>query len=162
QQPTRSSTDSAKLLAQHQLNSALKTSSPGHHSLPRKKSLDCRNSTKSHFQRNQPLRRSAMSPTQHHQQQQQEASLLFEYFVPRSVSEFNLAAAISEIAVPPPPPSVLRPQVTIVPPTNSNSISGTTNSVGTRNREKMVTFEEDINCSSMTRKHLSVANNVFM
>lgn len=103
-----------------------------------------------------------MSPTQHHQQQQQEASLLFEYFVPRSVSEFNLAAAISEIAVPPPPPSVLRPQVTIVPPTNSNSISGTTNSVGTRNREKMVTFEEDINCSSMTRKHLSVANNVFM
>lgn len=115
-----------------------------------------------------------MSPTQHQQQQQQEASLLFEYFVPRSVSEFNLAAAISEIAVPPPPPSVLRPQVTIVPPTNSNSISGTTNNstaaannsvgttLGTRNREKMVTFEEDINCSSLQRKHLGVANNIFM
>lgn len=116
-----------------------------------------------------------MSPIQHqqqHQQQQQEGSLLFEYFVPRSVSEFNLAAAISEIAVPPPPPpSVLRPQMTIVtPPINSNSLTGNSTIASggsattvTRNREKMVTFEEDINnCSSMTRKHLSVANNVFM
>ena len=147
----------------------MKVSSPGHHSLPRKKVPDYRNSSnsKSHFQRNQPLRRSAMSPTQH-QQHQQEASLLFEYFVPRSVSEFNLAAAINEIAVPPPPSSVLRPIVTIIPPKTSNSISGSQgrtadlNTGVTRNREKMVTFEEDINCSGSNRKHLGVSNNVFM
>lgn len=108
-----------------------------------------------------------MSPTQH--QQHQEASLLFEYFVPRSVSEFNLAAAINEIAVPPPPSSVLRPIVTIIPPKTSNSVGGgqgrtaeVNTGVTTRNREKMVTFEEDINCSGLNRKHLGVANNVFM
>ena len=144
----------------------MKISSPSHHSLPRKKTPDCRNTTKSHFQRNQPLRRSAISPTQH-QQHQQEASLLFEYFVPRSVSEFNLAAAISEIAVPPPPASVLRPNVTTVPPTTSNSVSGshsgrTVDVTVTRNREKMVTFEEDVNCSGSNRKQLGVANSVFM
>jgi len=178
--------------------------SPGHHTLPRKKTLPLdaagrtNNSSSSgsnvqqqqqqQFQRGQPLRRSCLSPTQyhhqpqqqqqpshHHQHRQQESSLHFEYFVPRSVSEFNLAAAVTDMAVPPPPPaSVLRPSSAVTPPivggviaTNSQTrlLDGSGNTA-TRSREKMVTFEDEgINCgvtSTPTRKPLPGLENVFM
>lgn len=167
-----------KLLA-HTSNTAIKPS-PGHHSLPRKKTpSECRNSSTQQFQRAQSLRRSCLSPTQyhhqHHQHRQQESSLHFEYFVPRSVSEFNLAAAaVTDMAVPPPPPSsVLRPSSALTPPIGSASNSASSNQprllecsgTATRSREKMVTFEDEgVNCatSTPTRKNISGLENVFM
>ncbi|XP_012533830.2 probable basic-leucine zipper transcription factor D, partial [Monomorium pharaonis] len=191
-----------KLLA-HPSNTAIKLS-PGHHStLPRKKTLlldavgrPASNSSSSgasiqqqQFQRGQQLRRSCLSPTQqqqqqqqqlllpHHQHRQQESSLHFEYFVPRSVSEFNLAAAVTDIAVPPPPASVLRPSSAIAPV--ATGVIGTTSqtrlldggsggacNIATRSREKMVTFEDEgVSCgvtSTPTRKNLPTLDNVFM
>ncbi|XP_043588280.1 uncharacterized protein LOC122570249, partial [Bombus pyrosoma] len=167
-----------KLLA-HTSNTAIKPS-PGHHSLPRKKTpSESRNSSTQQFQRAQSLRRSCLSPTQyhhqHHQHRQQESSLHFEYFVPRSVSEFNLAAAaVTDMAVPPPPPSsVLRPSSALTPPIGSASNSASSNQprllecsgTATRSREKMVTFEDEgVNCatSTPTRKNISGLENVFM
>jgi len=67
-----------------------------------------------HFNRATPARSSAGGP------RTQEP--LIEYFVPRSVSEFNLSVLVDPI--PPLPPSALR---------TSN----------TRSRDKMVTFEDD-------------------
>ncbi|XP_066585117.1 uncharacterized protein, partial [Prorops nasuta] len=186
QQQTRSSGD-GKFLA-HPSNTAIKLS-PGHHSLPRKKpALDSRNSTTlpppGQFQRGQLLRRSCLSPTtqyQHQSQQQQQHhhhphqlrqdSLHFEYFVPRSVSEFNLAAAaVREMAVPPPPSATMRATSTMTPPltgpTCTNFLGQTrllVDSSATRSREKMVTFEDEGNCpgSTPTRKSLAI-DNVFM
>ncbi|XP_076681906.1 uncharacterized protein LOC143376010, partial [Andrena cerasifolii] len=167
-----------KLLA-HSSNTALKPS-PGHHSLPRKKTpSEARNSSTQQFQRAQSLRRSCLSPTQyhhqHHQHRQQESSLHFEYFVPRSVSEFNLAAAaVTDMAVPPPPPSsVPRPTAVVTPPVVVTPNPGTPNqsrlsectSTATRSREKMVTFEDEgANCatSTPTRKNVSSLDTVFM
>ncbi|XP_076231227.1 uncharacterized protein LOC143177249, partial [Calliopsis andreniformis] len=168
-----------KLLA-HASSTALKPS-PGHHSLPRKKTpSEARNTSQTQqFQRAQSLRRSCLSPTQyhhqHHQHRQQESSLHFEYFVPRSVSEFNLAAAtVTDIAVPPPPPSsVLRPSSAIAPPVASAANQAVSNqsrllessSSATRSREKMVTFEDEgVNCatSTPTRKNVTGLDNVFM
>ncbi|XP_078038617.1 uncharacterized protein LOC144470900, partial [Augochlora pura] len=163
-----------KLLA-HASNTAIKPS-PGHHSLPRKKSVvtDARNSSVQQFQRAQSLRRSCLSPTQyhhqHHQHRQQESSLHFEYFVPRSVSEFNLAAAaVTDMAVPPPPPSsVLRPSAALTPPltsvANPSNQSRLLECTGTatRSREKMVTFEDEGVTSTPTRKNVSGMDNVFM
>ncbi|XP_070153497.1 uncharacterized protein [Polyergus mexicanus] len=182
--------------------------SPGHHTLPRKKTLPLEDASRTmtsnvlssganvqqqQFQRGQPLRRSCLSPTQHHRQQQQqqhqqqplhhrqqhcqqESSLHFEYFVPRSVSEFNLAAAVTDMAVPPPPPaSVLRPSSAMTPPVTAgltvvanqtrllDSGSGGCNTA-TRSREKMVTFEDEglSVTSTPTRKNLPALDNVFM
>lgn len=175
QHQARSPAD-GKLLA-HASNTAIKPS-PGHHSLPRKKTSESRNSSTQQFQRAQSLRRSCLSPTQyhhHHQHRQQESSLHFEYFVPRSVSEFNLAAAaVTDMAVPPPPPtSVLRPSSAVTPPVPSASNSASANQsrllectgTATRSREKMVTFEdESVSCatSTPTRKNVSGLENVFM
>lgn len=181
----------------------MKLSPGGHHSLPRKKTpLDGRSNSSTaatanvqQFQRGQPLRRSCLSPTQyhhqqqqhqqqqpppphHHQHRQQESSLHFEYFVPRSVSEFNLAAAaVTDMAVPPPPPaSVLRPSSAITPPVTAGvatTAAGTSQTrlldgggnTATRSREKMVTFEDEgVSCatSTPTRKNLPGLENVFM
>ncbi|XP_025269440.1 protein bric-a-brac 2-like [Camponotus floridanus] len=181
--------------------------SPGHHTLPRKKTLpldvasrtttsnvSCSgaNAQQQQFQRGQPLRRSCLSPTQHHHQQQQhqqpphhhqqhcqqESSLHFEYFVPRSVSEFNLAAAVTDMAVPPPPPaSVLRPSSAMTPPVAAgmtvvatsqtrllDGSSGGSCNTATRSREKMVTFEDEGLgvTSTPTRKNMPALDNVFM
>lgn len=138
------------------------------------------------FQRDLPLRRSCLSPTryhqqqqqqrQHHQHRQQESSLHFEYFVPRSVSEFNLAAAVTDMAVPPPPPaSVMRPSSAITPPVATGvaaTVAGVSQTrlldsgnTATRSREKMVTFEDEgVSCatSTPTRKNLPGLDNVFM
>lgn len=103
----------------------------------------------------------------------------FEYFVPRSVSEFNLAAAVTDVAVPPPPPtSVLRPSAAIAPPVATGVIATTSQTrlldgggsggcnIATRSREKMVTFEDEgVSCgvtSTPTRKNLPTLDNVFM
>lgn len=186
--------------------------SPGHHTLPRKKTLPLdvagRTTTTSNvvtssganvqqqqFQRGQPLRRSCLSPTQHHHHQQQqlqqqqqqqpphhhqqhcqqESSLHFEYFVPRSVSEFNLAAAVTDMAVPPPPPaSMLRPSSAMTPPvapgmpvvaaSQTRLLDAGGCNTATRSREKMVTFEDEGLgvTSTPTRKNLPVLDNVFM
>ncbi|KAG7197179.1 hypothetical protein KM043_007259 [Ampulex compressa] len=170
-------------------NTAVKLS-PAHHSLPRKKPpLEARNSGSlgsQQFQRGHSLRRSCLSPTQYHHQQhhhhhrQQESALHFEYFVPRSVSEFNLAAAaVTDMAVPPPPPpssSALRPPSAVTPPIAAGTAAPSTTALAqprlldntgtaTRSREKMVTFEDEGgNCSSSTptRKNLTGIDNVFM
>lgn len=168
-----------KLLA-HASSTALKPL-PGHHSLPRKKTpSEARNAAQTQqFQRAQSLRRSCLSPIQHHHQhhqhRQQESSLHFEYFVPRSVSEFNLAAATATdmVAPPPPPSSVLRPPTAITPPVASVANQAVPNqprllecsSTATRSREKMVTFEDEgVSCatSTPTRKNVSGIDNVFM
>lgn len=146
------------------------------------------NAQQQQFQRGQPLRRSCLSPTQHHHHQQQqqpphhhqqhcqqESSLHFEYFVPRSVSEFNLAAAVTDMAVPPPPPaSVLRPSSAMTPPVTSGMPVVATSqtrlldaggcNTATRSREKMVTFEDEGLgvTSTPTRKNLPALDNVFM
>jgi hypothetical protein len=66
-----------------------------------------------------------------------------EYFVPRSVSEFNLAGVVSDIVVvPPPPSSVIRPS-SAASVLRSSSNGRDTAAGGTRSREKMVTFEDD-------------------
>nr|XP_046472660.1 uncharacterized protein LOC124214434 [Neodiprion pinetum] len=139
--------------------------SPGHHSLPRKKIgvPDCR--ANSHFQRGQPTRRSGgpgISPD--------DGPTHFEYFVPRSVSEFNLAAAVSDIAVPPPPASVLRPASATSAlrapgggPQGGGRIADAINAA--KSREKMVTFEDEGTSavgSTPTRKNLTALGDVFM
>ncbi|KAI4492215.1 hypothetical protein M0802_009905 [Mischocyttarus mexicanus] len=156
--------------------------SPGHHSLPRKKSSTEKNLSASQiFQRGHPTRRSCLSPQyhhqHHHQHRQQDSSLHFEYFVPRSVSEFNLAATVvTDIAVAPlPPTSVLRPSSVITPPASgltTNNASAINqgrlldpSNTTTRSREKMVTFEDEgVNSagSGSNRKNLSSIDNTFM
>ena len=66
-----------------------------------------------------------------------------EYFVPRSVSEFNLAGVVSDIImVPPPPSSIVRPSsAASVLRTSSNGRDAVAGA--TKSREKMVTFEDD-------------------
>lgn len=102
----------------------------------------------------------------------------FEYFVPRSVSEFNLAAAVTDMAVPPPPPaSVLRPSSAMTPPVAAgmtvvatsqtrllDGSSGGSCNTATRSREKMVTFEDEGLgvTSTPTRKNMPALDNVFM
>lgn len=71
---------------------------------------------------------------------------LVEYFVPRSVSEFNLAGVVSDIVVvPPPPSSVIRPSsaASVLRTSASGRAAGDPAVGGTRSREKMVTFEDD-------------------
>ncbi|KAH0537904.1 hypothetical protein KQX54_001409 [Cotesia glomerata] len=138
--------------------------------------------------------RNNISPLQHYSYQrgdgchsQQDDPTNFEYFVPRSISEFNLSASsVQDIAIAPVPlpNSVLKPcsnlpictssqtktTGTIVQSNNSclgrsntdstgNSGGGT---LGTRSREKMVTFEDE-GGSTPTRKNLApTMENVFM
>lgn len=66
-----------------------------------------------------------------------------EYFVPRSVSEFNLAGVVGDmVVVPPPPSSVMRPSsAASVLRTSSNGRESA--ACAARSREKMVTFEDD-------------------
>lgn len=92
----------------------------------------------------------------------------FEYFVPRSVSEFNLAPAVSDIAVPPPPASVLRPASATsalrAPGAQVNRITDSINAA--KSREKMVTFEDEGSSANVnstpTRKNLTALGDVFM
>lgn len=113
----------------------------------------------------------------------------FEYFVPRSVSEFNLAASVQDVAIPVLPiiPSALKSSTitTTIPPTTTitdttlSQTTPTTNlscinnlgqvrtndtTVGIRNREKMVTFEDEgCHGSTPTRKNnISTMENIFM
>ncbi|KAK0093572.1 hypothetical protein PV326_013215 [Microctonus aethiopoides] len=185
-----SSVDEGELLVQHRLLNN-KFSSPGRHSLPRKKtSTDGRGafvpknhgafSSTAHPQHGtSSFVRNGLSPLQHPHQRgdgchsQQDDNIHFEYFVPRSISEFNLAAtSVQDIAVPVPPPvSVLKPcsiVTTSIPlqiKSNTNAPSGNSGgTLGTRSREKMVTFEDE-NCSSSTptRKNFgSTIENVFI
>lgn len=98
------------------------------------------------FQRNTPARRSA-GPLESH----------LEYFVPRSVSEFNLAG-VGDIALPPPqrrsPPPMLshtRSTGTIMIPIQQQQQQQQIQQQMqhhqiTKPREKMVTFEDDQKC----------------
>lgn len=67
---------------------------------------------------------------------------LVEYFVPRSVSEFNLSVLVDP-PVPPPPPSALR-------------------SANARSRDKMVTFEDDRLSGSHQNRKAVALEDVFM
>lgn len=168
-----------------------KFSSPGRHSLPRKKTsadyglgIGTLSST-SHIQRGSFARNGLTSlPNQRADGycSGQDESVHFEYFVPRSVSDFNLAAtSVQDIAapIPAPPVSVLKPSSTVAAtpwqtktitnPPSGNSCQGRTvndgtGTLGTRSREKMVTFEDE-SCpgSTPTRKNLiPTMENVFM
>lgn len=105
-----------------QLLSGLKKIGPllGHNSLPRKA---CGN-----FQRNAPTRRSA-APNM------AGVEPLVEYFVPRSVSEFDLSVAPGDLAL---TPNML-PLTVRVPRKHLPNI----NSISSKQREKMVTFEDE-------------------
>jgi hypothetical protein len=59
-----------------------------------------------------------------------------EYFVPRSVSEFNLSG-VGDLALPPPPKRIQQTIVPITPMSQSTLISIQ------KPREKMVTFEDE-------------------
>lgn len=77
------------------------------------------------FHRNTPARRSTGILESH-----------MEYFVPRSVSEFNLSG-VGDLALPPPPKRIQQTIVPITPMTQSTIISIQ------KPREKMVTFEDE-------------------
>ena len=91
------------------------------------------------FHRNTPARRSAGIGLENH----------IEYFVPRSVSEFNLAG-VGDLALPPPPPMINKNNrlgsgiATIIQPSSLQ----TTSLLQQKPREKMVTFEDE---SSQTK-----------
>lgn len=81
------------------------------------------------FQRNTPARRSTGVMENH-----------MEYFVPRSISEFNLSG-VGDLALPPPkrsPVSHLQPTNTLLPPPPASLL--------VKPREKMVTFEDESKC----------------
>lgn len=110
-----------------------------HHSLPRRKAdvgtSAAAGGARREGQRSQHGRRSGTTSDS--------GEPLVEYFVPRSVSEFNLAGVVSDIVVVPPPPS------SIIRPSSAASVLRTSTSgrdpaaSGTRSKEKMVTFEDD-------------------
>ncbi|XP_053596787.1 uncharacterized protein LOC128668259, partial [Microplitis demolitor] len=206
----RSSVDDGQLLAQHRFAAINKQqlTSPGRYSLPRKKPIPTdfgrdtfgppgSFSPTAHIQRGvSSFTRNNISPLQHYSYQrgdgchsQQDDPANFEYFVPRSISEFNLSASsVQDIAIAPVPlpNSVLKPCSNIATCTSSQtkttgtnvqsnnsclgrpsteSTSGTASAIlGTRSREKMVTFEDE-GCpgSTPTRKNLPpTMENVFM
>lgn len=107
------------------------------------------------FQRNTPARRSA-GPLESH----------IEYFVPRSVSEFNLAG-VGDIALPPQrrsPPilSHSRATGTIMIPIQQQQ-QQIHHHVQTKPREKMVTFEDDAKCPhGMPTTPRKIGGDVFM
>ena len=108
-----------------------------HHSLPRRKG-DVGTATggaRREGQRSQHYRRSGTNSDS--------GEPLVEYFVPRSVSEFNLAGVVGDmVVVPPPPSSVMRPSsAASVLRTSSNGRESA--ACAARSREKMVTFEDD-------------------
>lgn len=84
---------------------------------------------------------------------------MVEYFVPRSVSEFNLAGVVAGSVPPPPPPQVPRPSSAA---SVLRTPGSSTKSEGSRGREKMVTFEDDpVVASPGVRKALAL-EDVFM
>lgn len=124
-------------MAQKNLKPALIQYPQHHHSLPRRKGDvgTTIGGARREGQRGQHGRRSGTNSDS--------GEPLVEYFVPRSVSDFNLAGVVSDIVmVPPPPSSVVRPSsAASVLRTSSN---GRDPPAGTaRSREKMVTFEDD-------------------
>ncbi|KAL0266665.1 UNVERIFIED_CONTAM: hypothetical protein PYX00_009149 [Menopon gallinae] len=84
-----------------------------------------------------------------------------EYFVPRSVSEFNLAGIVTDVVLVPPPPQ------TVIHPSSAASVLRTGRLgdpvlIGNcKSREKMVTFEDDP-VGSSNRKNLTAIEDVFM
>lgn len=93
------------------------------------------------FQRNTPIRRSAGIMENH-----------VEYFVPRSVSEFNLTG-VGVLTSSMPPPPVRRTPI-------SQSL-GQQHHIQ-KNREKMVTFEDESKCPHGTPRKGSILGDVFM
>lgn len=76
-----------------------------------------------------------------------------EYFVPRSVSEFNLSG-VGDLALPPAKRSIV----------SQHAVSSTMISVP-KPREKMVTFEDESNCVHGipgTPRKGTLSNDVFM
>lgn len=118
-------------------------------SLPRKRTSDYYKN--SNFQRNTPMRRSSGNET------------LVEYFVPRSVSEFNLTGLIEEngsFAPPQPISGVLRASGRLAGSGIKPSTSGGEGQC--KGRDKMVTFEDDqVLQGSSTRKNMNM-EDVFM
>lgn len=81
--------------------------------------------TNNAFHRNTPARRSTGILENH-----------MEYFVPRSVSEFNLSG-VGDLALPPPPKRIQQTIIPITPMTQNTMMSIQ------KPREKMVTFEDE-------------------
>lgn len=141
------------------------------HSLPRRKaSVD-------EFGRNGPGRRSAgpggaggvaggrMSPEP-----------LMEYFVPRSVSEFNLAGVVAEedestlpdlpdtpkIPTPLGPPGTTHQLTAILRPPGGAGVPRKLGMASSRSREKMVTFEDDASPAGPCPQRKVTVDDVFM
>lgn len=126
------------------------------HTLPRRREEDKNRLRISEFQRGSVTRCSGSSlikPTG--------SEDTLEYFVPRSVSEFNLAGIVTDVVLVPPPPQ------TVIRPSSAASVLRT-GRVGdpvlignSKSREKMVTFEDDP-VTPTSRKNLTAIEDVFM
>ncbi|XP_063988268.1 uncharacterized protein LOC135168219 [Diachasmimorpha longicaudata] len=172
----------------HRTASINKYSSPGRHSLPRKKvTINTRDTYQggqyspnlqiqrggTQFNRNGLSQIQIQHRHQHNHCHVKEDSS-FEYFVPRSVSDFNLTSDVQDIAVTL-PQSVLKNYSTVTSTSSqintpiicapsATSRQDNCGTIGTRSREKMVTFEDE-GCpgSTPTRKiHVPNLDNVFM
>lgn len=111
-----------------------------HYSLPRKREGLRGYSVGGNFTRAIPTRNSTGGP-------KLSSEPLVEYFVPRSVSEFNLSVLVSD-PIPALPPSALR---------SSKDLT-------TRSKDKMVTFEDDqvaLQAGQQIRKAVAL-EDVFM
>lgn len=84
-----------------------------------------------------------------------------EYFVPRSVSEFNLAGMVTDVVLIPPPPQ------TVIRPSSATGVLRTARQgdpiliANGKSKEKMVTFEDDP-VAVANRKNLTAIEDVFM
>lgn len=110
-------------------------------SLPRRSSqnnLHMHNYHTGTFQRNTPVRRSTGLVENH-----------LDYYVPRSISEFNLSG-VGDLALPPPkrtifPHLIQQPQMQPITTNNTNMMPQSLMSMS-KPREKMVTFEDESKC----------------
>lgn len=148
-----------------------------HNSLPRKKSDYYRQQQQQQFQRNTPMRRSGTAASTNATAEQ-----LIEYFVPRSVSEFNLTGITDKtfncgVLLPPATSSRLNNRMQTAPGSgqcNSSKLIANNGMQSTKEKScgtstKMVTFEdEQLNSSGVVggggnvRKNVTIVEDVFM
>ncbi|KAK6636449.1 hypothetical protein RUM43_010110 [Polyplax serrata] len=84
-----------------------------------------------------------------------------EYFVPRSVSEFNLAGIVTDVVlIPPPPQAVIRPS-SAASVLRTGRLGDPILIGNGKTKEKMVTFEDDA-LTVANRKNLTAIEDVFM
>lgn len=126
------------------------------HTLPRRREDDKNRIRFGEFQRRAPARCSGSSIIK-----STGSNEALEYFVPRSVSEFNLAGIVTDVVlIPPPPQTVIRPS-SAASVLRSGRLGDPILIGNGKSREKMVTFEDDA-IAMTNRKNLTAIEDVFM